>query len=507
MGSAAGWTPVEDTAAWTPVHEEKPGAMERFLDPLNPMHLVHALYKPASDPNEDSMVTFGKNVMGLVRDTGMAQVEQGKAALESWKKGNHADAVAQGMAALTPILGPMSQQAAEKFNSGDVAGGMGTLTAIALPEILHEAPGAVRATADAARRGVKAITQPGIAQMVGGAGEAAAGTAMTMTHPIAGPGLVVGGAARIKKGLEAFQAGKAARLAEEAAERGRQLAAEHRAGPQRVPAWAAGGAEAPVMDPLTVETDPAAALPSGRQPGGIQNQQVPAPVQVAPRRIPAWANGGPEAPIMEPVVVENDPAAALPSGRRPGGIHNMQTPGQPTLQMLQQAGVPFTAEEQALADHILRGTEPQPPAAGYEDIPLQGPAEGNVIPIQPQGEPIQPEITLPEVNPEVVAPEVVTPSEAPSAPKKPSPSAANAKALSNKLMDWDFTPKEAQGMNEVGWVKLAGDAGLAGKIPTAAMRKNAIFNLIKQRAGPAMTLDQLIQRFRTIGEDMQGTGK
>lgn len=335
--------------------EEKPGAVSRFLDPLNPMHLVHALFKPSDNPKEDPRATFGRNVIGMVKDLGMAQVEQGKAALESWKKGNHADAVAQGLAALTPILGPMSQQAAEKFNSGDIAGGMGTLTSMALPEILHEAPGVIEATGDVVKAGVKAVTAPGVAQIVGGGAESVAGAAMTPAHPIAGPSLVVGGAARIKKGLEAFQAGKAARLAEEQAARGRELAAQHRAAPQRVPAW---------------QVQPEAQPPAA----------APAPVEVP---------------------------AALPSGRTPGGIQNMRTAGQPTPEMLRQAGIPLTAEEEALAQQVMAGTEPQPPAApaAIEAPPIPG--TGNAAPIGAPGQPMQqPGISLPGGQAAAVPPEV-----------------------------------------------------------------------------------------------------
>src|SRR6185369_6374989 len=125
---------------------EKPGAISRFLDPLNPMHLVHALFKPSDNPKEDPRATFGKNVIGMVKDLGMAQVDQGKAAIKAWNDGDHTSAIAHGMASLTPIFGPISQQAAEKFNSGDIAGGMGTLTSMAVPEIIEQVPRAARAT-------------------------------------------------------------------------------------------------------------------------------------------------------------------------------------------------------------------------------------------------------------------------------------------------------------------------------------------------------------------------
>src|SRR5437762_4262835 len=79
---------------FTPDKVEPKGAVARFLDPLNPMHLVHALLKPGDDPKEDPRATFGRNVIGLVKDLGMAQVEQGKQALKSWNEGDHTSAVA-----------------------------------------------------------------------------------------------------------------------------------------------------------------------------------------------------------------------------------------------------------------------------------------------------------------------------------------------------------------------------------------------------------------------------
>ncbi len=81
--------------------------------------------------------------------------------------------------------------------------------------------------------------------------------------------------------------------------------------------------------------------------------------------------------------------------------------------------------------------------------------------------------------------------------KRPTPGARDAQSLSDKLMEWDFTPKEAQGLNEKSWAKLAFDSGV--QLPSAAVRKNAINNLIKQRQGPVLPVEQLIERFRAGG--------
>ncbi len=88
--------------------------------------------------------------------------------------------------------------------------------------------------------------------------------------------------------------------------------------------------------------------------------------------------------------------------------------------------------------------------------------------------------------------------ETPATAKKLGPGATDAKALSDKLSQWRMTPDEAQAMNEKGWIKLAFDSGV--KLPSKAVRKNAIFNLIKEQAGPAVTPQELFERFKAAGK-------
>ncbi len=102
-------------------------------------------------------------------------------------------------------------------------------------------------------------------------------------------------------------------------------------------------------------------------------------------------------------------------------------------------------------------------------------------------------------RPAMEAPEAAAaPADVPTeVAKRQTPGARDAQTLADKLTEWDFTPKEAQGLNEKSWAKLAFDSGV--QLPSAAVRKNAISNLIKQRQGPVLPVEQLIERFRAGG--------
>lgn len=159
---------------------------------------------------------------------------------------------------------------------------------------------------------------------------------------------------------------------------------------------------------------------------------------------------------------------------------------------------PFTPEEQALADHVMRGTEPQPsPAGAMPETPLAA-AQMPATPQTQPGMPANPTAALRMPGAQQTAVGEPMPENPTVAAKKLSPGAADAKALSDKLGQWDFTPDEAKAMNEKGWIKLAFDSGV--KLPSAAVRKNAIFNLIKDKAGPPMTAEQLFEKFRAAGK-------
>lgn len=288
---------------------EKPGAVSRFLQPMNPMPLVHALFKPSGNHALDlSGYTLGKNVVNLVTDMGMAQVEEGKKALEAFHKGDHTEAIARGLSALVPVLGPMSQQAADKFIEGDTAGGFGTLTAMALPEVLEKVPAGVKAAKGAAgavvdatkRAGTKAadiVTSPEVVKGLKRGSEAAiVGSGLAM-NPV---GVAGGVAARI--GTEYLEDIGKTRRAGKAAKAAAPSPATPPAAVQPPPPGPAGAT------PVATPTAPVAAAPA--VPAG------PFPVQAAAQaladRLKAGGNIGnsPAAPGES-----TPPPAAAPPAR------------------------------------------------------------------------------------------------------------------------------------------------------------------------------------------------
>ncbi len=200
-----------------PAPVEQPSATSRFLAPLDPRPLIHELTKSSGNDAEDmSGATFAKNVLGVVKGLGMEQVDMGRKAIDAYKSGNHLEAAAKGLSALVPILGPMSQHAADKFNSGDWAGGFGTVLAMGLPEVFERAPGVVRAVGDTAKAAGTAVKDtimtPSVAKSLDRAGDYAIGGGAVGLHPVP---IVMGTAA--KMGAEAIRRNiaKAAPIAEE----------------------------------------------------------------------------------------------------------------------------------------------------------------------------------------------------------------------------------------------------------------------------------------------------
>jgi hypothetical protein len=208
---------IWDQAATSAPPEGSPGS--RFLGPMNPMNLVHALFKPSDDPNEDGRAVFGRNVINIVKGLKDAQVGEKDAAIKSWKEGDHTSAIAHGLAALTPVFGPMSQQAADKWIAGDHAGALGIMTSMAAPELAREVPNipGVRAGVSAATDAVKAAAKAGGKDLAVGAVKAASGGTIIHLGPMgefgnayAGAPLAKAGIKQIGTGLKAgYEAGKA----------------------------------------------------------------------------------------------------------------------------------------------------------------------------------------------------------------------------------------------------------------------------------------------------------
>lgn len=373
-----GWAPVADTSAWSPVAENKPEAVERFFTPMNPMPLVHALMKPSGDHAADiSGLTLAKNAVGILTDLGMAQVDQGKKAIEAFKKGDHTEAIARSLAALTPILGPMGQQAADKFIEGDTAGGFGTLTSMALPEIVRGAPKVARAASEAASDVASKVPDvpPIVAKVAGKVADKIPGVKVAKTvyqfgkaiHEVLSEDPTIGGIMR------------------------RAKAGEPTPGPEVVPAPRG----TPVRPPLAEPNPP---LPEQPAPQSRTGPVTP-PVAV-PAPTPAPVVEPPQAPVSAPAPVSSGP-------------------------------FPVQAAAQALADRLKSGskigsTSPQPveiqPAASYTPGPV---LEGLTKPAATPEVPVQPGPATPAP---ASAAEVAASTPAPKAAMSPEVSAA-AEAL------------------------------------------------------------------------------
>jgi hypothetical protein len=166
-----------------------PGAVERFLAPLDPRPLAHALFKPSDDPKEDPRSTFAKNLRDIAANVANGSLDQAHAAVEAFKSGDYTSALGHALYS-APVVGPIANKAAEDFKSGNVAGGLGGVTAIAAPEIVGKvAPLAI----DGARAA---------APIVADAAKTAAAKIVNSVHPeVAGAAGALAGAGA---GYEAF---------------------------------------------------------------------------------------------------------------------------------------------------------------------------------------------------------------------------------------------------------------------------------------------------------------
>jgi len=356
-----GWEPVADTSAWTPVDDKPgPGPIKRFLEPLNPMPLVHRLFEPSGNHALDlSGYTLGKNVLKLVEDMGMAQVEEGKAAVKAFQDGDHTTAIARGLAALTPVLGPMSQQAADKFIAGDTAGGLGTLTAMALPEIIKEAPGVAKAAGKRAAAVVEKVKSAEVPPIVGKMIDKS-------TNRIPG----VKAVKTLYRAAQDFQEARA----EQAAEVAKTAAAAPVEAPRPAPV------RPPLAEPNPLPPEQPPAMPRTGpvqpplKPGGKVSSEAPQAVESVAPEIPlrdrvtseATVPPGPASPAAEvpPIASPVEPVEAVPSGGpvNSGGAGSVETGGStPTPKPALSPGAQAAAE--ALGD---LGTSDLKPA---EDFP------------------------------------------------------------------------------------------------------------------------------------------
>lgn len=124
---AAYATSSEDDASEGAVDPTPPtgSAIGRYFsnawDQLNPVTLVEGAAQAVAHPIETAKALVG------------AQVAQGKQAMDLARQGRYTEALGHAGAAALPLLGPAAARVGEQIGSGDVAGGLGSLTGLVAP--------------------------------------------------------------------------------------------------------------------------------------------------------------------------------------------------------------------------------------------------------------------------------------------------------------------------------------------------------------------------------------
>lgn len=190
MGSASTWTPVPETAAWTPVedhaqqdHSTFTGALKEYWGKVNPLAQGNAI------------VAAAKDIPGAVKSYRQQTEALLDEAEESFKKGDYAEGVRHGLSFLLnglPGVGAALDEAGNKAQSGDYAGAAVDTAALATNLVaaryapaaatkVAEGIGAAPAAARSAGMGaLKIAAMPETGTAVG----AAAGS--SVGHPIVG---------------------------------------------------------------------------------------------------------------------------------------------------------------------------------------------------------------------------------------------------------------------------------------------------------------------------------
>lgn len=358
------WTPVQETApapvtaGWTPVVENKgPGMMSRFIAGTGIPDTYAALTKDRPQ-DEEQLNPMAPGLDRTIRNTwdvlkGIAKASGNHilAADDFEKKGDYISAIGHTLYAF-PGLGEMGYQTANRFQEGDIAGGLGGLVAIFGPKIAGDlaprvAPSAVKAT-----EAVKA---------------AATGAAGGIVNAAKAGELYPKGYSRFFPGVVAHQLGFP------------QVAALLEGGALAAPTLKAGmrGAKASLAD-----------LANARQLKSLVEEGQRAPA-VSPDVMSQFFEpdeiAGSTPPPNSEARVSPVPASAPAA------------PSEPTVNLNQLAE--FSTSDLAAAVKRMadrRAASKAPPMA--DGLPIEGPSPANV-PITPGGQstplPVSPEVSLP----------------------------------------------------------------------------------------------------------------
>ncbi len=514
------WKPVaEDKSAWKPVKEEPESAKSRFASnaatEANPVSLLAGL--------GDSILHPIKAIKGYLQQN-QDLADKAEAA---WKRGDRGQALKHfGDLALQviPGLGAKSSEAGEQIAGGDVAGGLGKSTgaalgvveASALPKVMRGTAEAVHAVPGAVARAGEAMQSPTGQMVTGAAGVGAGALASAAGHPGIGLELAAGGASRATRGY---------------------LAQKLRTAPEATPGKSPGTLGTSPMSEVPSQSSPSAVPESGAV---VPGQAVQPPIDIASQRLPL--GGG------------IDTASGLQEAL------NNQRGGSQTAAL----GISRTAGEQLFHDKPSFSQSPEPfaplsrstdtvPSSGESSYQRSGTSDTSAMrgdqlsgspaaALQP-GETVSRKQNITPIRKEEGPPGYVDRgpmtglsesvqeafrrqieqgnprkagrrAEGESAPisgqseaiaEKPQAIApkAHAKALTDKLVEWGFSPDEAAGMPKADWQMLADQAGVP--LPKVAIQGDAIIGLKRALQGKNRTPEQLFEDFRKGGKQEAST--
>ncbi len=136
------------------------GAVGRFLsnagEMLNPVSMVKGAYGAVMHP-----IDTASNIIS-------AQTAEGRTAADAFQQGDYGRAIGHGLAAVTPLVGPVAAQAGEQMAAGDIAGGLGKAAGLVAPFGAAPAVRAARAAVPAgvAARAAQALQDSAVGRVV-----------------------------------------------------------------------------------------------------------------------------------------------------------------------------------------------------------------------------------------------------------------------------------------------------------------------------------------------------
>jgi hypothetical protein len=346
MGAAAAWTPVKetDTSAWKPVTEaaatsEKSlgdhlvDAAKSFWQTVSPVAIAKGLNDTLKQSPSDTAKAYGEQNAAILKN-----------AKDAWERGDHSSAIAHGVNYLLngiPGVGATLDQAQMESERGDVGAALGRTGGLGAVALVPHIPGAVSATADAAKA---LVTNPRFLRGAGGV--LGAGTGEAIGHAVGVPGVggFAGGFAGREIGAALADAMNREPLAPSGPSEAAQLS-EARIAESR--AENPGRGVQPIAHPAPAPFVPQApgALPSGRVPGrpaidSVTGQIVPGigngefatsvpdvpKVTVAPRVSPRGSASSQPVPVSSPnpTTVNRGTKQAIDLSRDPSVIYDEQ---------------------------------------------------------------------------------------------------------------------------------------------------------------------------------------